>query len=57
MASTSETGHDKNVANLEDLISRCTGYGTAFNPSKLSLKIPALQTLHTNGKNALQAGC
>ncbi|MFA4851503.1 MAG: hypothetical protein WC974_09245 [Thermoplasmata archaeon] len=55
MTSTSETGHDKNVANLEDLISRCTGYGTAYNPSKLSLKIPALQTLQTSGKNALQA--
>ena len=28
MASKSETGHSKNVANFEDLISFCTGYGT-----------------------------
>ena len=55
MTSTTETGHDKNVANLEDLISRCTGFGTAFNPSKAALKIPALNTLHTNGKNVIQA--
>ncbi len=27
MASTSETGHAKNVANLQDLISFVTGYG------------------------------
>ncbi|MFH2144339.1 MAG: hypothetical protein ABIJ97_18070 [Bacteroidota bacterium] len=55
MKSTSETGHDKNVANLEDLISRCTGYGTAYNPSKVTLKIAALQTLLTTGRNLLQA--
>ena len=53
MASTSETGHAKNVANLEDLISFCTGYGTAYNPSKNNLKIPALQALQTSAKNAL----
>lgn len=27
MASTSETGHAKNVVNLQDLISFVTGYG------------------------------
>lgn len=48
-------GHANNVANLEDLISFCIGYGTPYNPTKASLKIPALQTLLTNGKNALQA--
>ena len=55
MTSTSETGHAKNVANFEVLISSCTGYGTAYNPSKNNLKIPQLQTLLTNGKNALQS--
>lgn len=44
MASTSETGHHKNVANFEDLISFCVGYGATYNPSKNSLKIPQLQT-------------
>jgi hypothetical protein len=44
MASTSESGHHKNVANFEDLISFCVGYGATYNPSKNSLKIPQLQT-------------
>ena len=55
MSSTSETGHAKNVANFEDLISFCTGYGTAYNPSKNSIKLPALNTLFTNSKNSLIA--
>ena len=41
MASTIETGHAKNVANFDDLISFATGYGTAFNPSKPSIKLTA----------------
>lgn len=53
MASTSETGHNKNVANFEDLISFCQGYGVTYNPSKNSLKIPQLTTLHTAAKNAI----
>ena len=44
MASTSETGHPKNVANFENLVSFCVGYGVTFNPSKINLKIPGLQT-------------
>lgn len=44
MPSTSETGHAKNVANLEDLISFCQGYGTTYNPSKNALKLAQLQT-------------
>ncbi len=55
MASTSETGHAKNVANFEDLISFCTGYGTAYNPSKASIKIPALNTTFTSAKGTLTA--
>jgi len=55
MASTSETGHAKNVANFEDLISFCTGYGTAYNPSKATIKLTALNTLFTNAKNSLAA--
>lgn len=41
--STSETGHDKNVANFENLISFCSGYGLTYNPSKAGLKILQLQ--------------
>ena len=53
MASTSESGHAKNVANFEDLISFCTGYGTTFNPSKNAIKLIQLNTLLTNAKNSL----
>ena len=47
MASTSETGHAKNVANFQDLIAFVTGYGTTYNPSKNTLKLPQLNTLYT----------
>jgi hypothetical protein len=53
MASTSETGHAKNVANFEELIGFCNGYGAAYNPSKASIKITALQTLLVNAQNVL----
>ena len=54
MPSTSETGHAKNVANFEDLISFCNGYGAAYNPSKAALTIAELTTLQTNAKASLQ---
>ena len=44
MASTSETGHHKNVSSFEILVSSCLGFGASFNPSKTNLKVPALQT-------------
>lgn len=47
MASTSETGHAKNVANFQDLIAFVTGYGATYNPSKNALKLPQLITLQT----------
>jgi hypothetical protein len=55
MASTTETGHAKNVANLETLIGYCTGYGAAYNPSKGALKLPVLSTLLASSNAALQA--
>ncbi len=55
MASTSETGHAKNVANFETLISFCSGYGASYNPSKAAIKLPALNTLLTNAKASLTA--
>lgn len=42
MPSTSETGHAKNVANYEKLIANITAFGTSYNPSKASLKLPEL---------------
>jgi hypothetical protein len=54
MPSTSETGHAKNVANFEDLISFCNGYGATYNPSKDALTIAKLKELQTNAKASLQ---
>ena len=54
MASTSETGHAKNVANFEDLISFCNGYGATYNPSKDALTIGKLQDLQAKAKASLQ---
>ena len=48
-----ETGHAKNVANLQDLIAFCTGYGATYNPTKNALKLQQLNTLYTNANNAL----
>ncbi len=55
MASISETSHAKNVTNLESLITSITAFGTSYNPSKDSIKLPALQTLLTNSNNSLIA--
>lgn len=55
MASTSETGHAKNIANFQDLISFCQGYGTLYNPTKESLKIPQLQELYQLAQEKLNA--
>ena len=48
-----ETGHAKNVANFETLISFCTGYGASYNPSKSSIKLPTLTTLHITAKDKM----
>ena len=53
MASTSETGYTKNVANFETLISFVTAYGEIYNPSKDSLKLAQLQTLLAAAKDSL----
>ena len=50
MASVSETGHAKNVANLQDLISFVTGYGATYNPTKNALKLPQLNALATTSQ-------
>ena len=53
MASTSETGHAKNVANFQDLISFVTGYGATYNPNKNMLKLPQLNTVYTAAQTSL----
>lgn len=53
MRSTSETGHAKNIANFQDLISFCQGYGTSYNPTKESLKIAQLQAQYQSALEKL----
>lgn len=55
MVSSSETGHVKNVANLDALISFATDLGEDYNPSRENLKLPALQTISKNAKNSIDA--
>jgi hypothetical protein len=55
MASTSETGHSKNVATFDELVSYVGSYGTVYNPSKTTIKLTALQTLSASSKNAISA--
>lgn len=54
MASNSETGHAKNVANFEDLISFCIGYGTTYNPVNVNIKVAGLQAKNTAAQGAIQ---
>ncbi len=53
MASTSETGHSKNVVNMDSLASFTLGYGPAYNPTKISLKTDALLGISSTAKKAI----
>ena len=53
MASTSEIGHAKNVANFQDLIEFVTAYGATYNPSKNALKLPQLIALKASADATL----
>ena len=55
MASTSETGHAKNVANFEQLTIDCTAFGGTYNPSNPAIKLAALTTQLTTAKNSITA--
>ena len=54
MASTSETGNAKNVANFDELISSVTGYGSTYNPSKKSIQVVELKKLSELAQKALK---
>ncbi len=51
--STSEVGIQKNIANFDTLIATATALGPAYQPSKASLKLPALQAKATAVKAAV----
>ncbi|KIA88260.1 hypothetical protein [Kaistella jeonii] len=53
MASTSEVGHAKNVANLQDLIEFITAYGATYNPSKSNLQLPQILALKAAAETSL----
>ena len=55
MASASETGHAKNAALFESLISFCAGYGASYNPSKAEIHMAALTALQTRALNSIGA--
>ncbi len=50
-----ETGHAKNVANFDDMVSIIEGYGPAYNPTREELKLQSLKLLSNNSKNVLAA--
>lgn len=50
---SSETGHAKNVTNLQTLIVYLQSLDGKYNPTKASLKLPALQTLYTNASKSV----
>lgn len=54
MGSTSETGHAKNVANYEDLIAFCKGYGAAYQPSNPEIQLSSLEQQLVEARNILQ---
>lgn len=53
MASTSEAGHIKNIAHLEDLIAYCQSYGVDYNPANPLLTFAQLQALYAAAQSAI----
>ena len=55
MATNSETGHAKNVANFEQLVIKCTSFDGSFNPSNPSIQLAAMQTVLSQAKECMTA--
>lgn len=53
MASNSETGHAKNVANFEQLTIKCTSFDGLFNPSNPAIQLAAMQNTLAQGKDSI----
>lgn len=51
--STSETGHQRNLTNLEKLLISMINLGSAFNPTRPELQISGLQQLYQEAKMVL----
>ncbi len=55
MANYIETGHAKIIANFEDLLSFCAAYGSKYQPTKMAITIPALNTSLSEAQANLSA--
>ncbi len=55
MTQSSDTGHAKNMTNLESLISAITLFGEKYNPAKESIKLASLQALLATTKESFNA--
>ena len=55
MASTSEKGHAKNVANLKTLITYLTSLQADYSPTKATIAVANLQTLYDDCSIAMDA--
>ena len=55
MASTTETGHAKNIAELKLLNETNAGFGAAYNPSNKAYLLVNMQAMHTNCKQLQNA--
>lgn len=49
----SETGHAKNVANMEVMISKIQSFGVAYNPPRANMKNPALTTMTDAARDSI----
>jgi hypothetical protein len=54
MKKNQETGHAKNVANMDLFKKYCTSLGIEFNPSRVELQLPQLSQLVTSCKTCLK---
>lgn len=53
MVKNQESGYAINIANFENLISYCTAFGPAYNPSNPQIKLTALSAQLTAAKTAI----
>lgn len=55
MATISESGYAKNLANFESLLVLIKALGLSYNPSKESIKVPVMEALLLQGKSLFEA--
>jgi len=51
MSKTYETGHTKNVANFETLVTYLTGYGSVYNPTNTNIALSSLNQKAEAGRS------